>query len=117
MYDQEPVYAAVMGHSLGVRMIIPPRKDAVVSPTGTTAPTQRDQQLFAIERDGRFAWKRTSGYYVQSHAENAFFRFKQIFGGRLRTKRDASREREAALAYQLLNRLRALGRPQSCSIS
>src|SRR5262249_42862159 len=28
--DQEPVYAAVMGHAPGVRVIIPPRKDAGV---------------------------------------------------------------------------------------
>jgi hypothetical protein len=31
--DQAPVYAAVEAHSPGVRIIIPPRKDAVLSPT------------------------------------------------------------------------------------
>jgi Transposase DDE domain len=117
MYDQEPVYAAVGDHSPGARAIIPPRKDAVLSPTGATSPTQRDQHLVAIECEGRFAWKRTSGYYAQSHAENAFFRFKQILGGRLRAKRDESQEREASLACQLLNRMRKLGRPQSFPIS
>ena len=113
----EPVYAAVMGHSPGARVIIPPRKDAVVSPTATTAPTQRDQHLLAIESEGRFAWKRTSGYYAQSHAENAFSRFKRTFGGGLRAKRDASQEREASLACELLNRMRELGRPQSYPVS
>jgi hypothetical protein len=39
-----------------------------------TSPTQRDRHLLAIESDGRCAWKRTSGYYAQSHAENAFSR-------------------------------------------
>jgi hypothetical protein len=43
MYDKDPVYAAVAQHSPGARVIIPPRKDAVASPTGTTSPTQRDQ--------------------------------------------------------------------------
>ena len=113
MYDQEPVYAAVEGHSPGARVIILPRKDAVLSPTASTTPTQRDQHLLAIERDGRFAWKRTSGYYDQSHAENAFSRFKRMFGDRLRAKRDESQEREASLACQLLNRMLELGRPQS----
>jgi hypothetical protein len=98
-------------------VIIPPRRDAVRSPTGTTAPTQRDQHIMMIESDGRFAWKRTSGYYAQSHAENAFFRFKQIFGGRLRAKRDASQEREASLACQLLNRMRERGCPLSYAVS
>ena len=117
MYDKEPVYTSVAHHSPGARIIIPPRKDAVLSPTGTTAPTQRDQHLLAIERAGRSQWKRTSGYYAQSHAENTFSRFKRIFGGTLRAKRDASQEREAALACELLNRMQALGRLQSSAVS
>ncbi len=117
IYDQEPVYAAVKQHSPGARVIIPPRKDAVLSPTGTTAPSQRDQHLSTIERDGRFACKRTSGYYAQSHAENAFSRFKRTFGGGLRANRDEAQEREALLACELLNRMRELGRPQSYPVS
>jgi hypothetical protein len=66
-----------------------------------------------IERTGRFKWKRTSGYYDQADAENAFSRFKLTFGDRLRAKRDESQEREACLACQLLNRMLELGRPQS----
>jgi hypothetical protein len=117
MYDQAPVYAAVMSHSPGASVLIPPRKDAVLSDHAGTFPTQRDQQLLAIERAGRFAWKRRSGYDAQSHAENAFFRFKQIFGGRLRAKREASQERETLLACALLNRMRDLGRPESYAVS
>ena len=99
IYDGEPVYTAVKQHSPGARVIIPPRKDAVLSPTASTAPTQRDQHLLEIERDGRFVWKRTSGYYDQSRAENAFSRFKLTFGDRLRAKRDESQAREASLGY------------------
>jgi hypothetical protein len=117
IYDHAPVYTAVEHHSPGARVIIPPRKNAVVSPTVTTAPTQRDQHLLAIEREGRCAWKRTSGYYAQSHAENVFSRYKRTFGGGLRAKREASQEREASLACQLLNRMRELGRPQSSPVS
>jgi Transposase DDE domain len=116
MYDQAPVYAAVAQHSPGARVIIPPRQNAVVSPTGTTAPTQRDQHLLAIERAGRLQWKRTSGYYAQSHAENTFSRFKRTFGGGLRAKQEESQEREASLACALLNRMRVLDRPQSSPV-
>jgi DDE family transposase len=63
MYDQEPVYAAVMGHSPAARVIVPPRKEAVLSSMASTAPTQRDQHLLAIECEGRLAWKLRSGYY------------------------------------------------------
>jgi len=117
IFDQAPVYTAVENHSPEARVIITPRKDAVLSPTATTSPTQRDQHLLEIERAGRFQWKRTSGYYAQSQAENAFSRFKRTFGGRLRAKRDASQEREASLACALLNRMRELGHPQSYAVS
>jgi len=116
LYDHAPVYAAVETHSPGARVIIPPRKDAVLSPSAMTTPSQRDQHLVVIEDEGRSAWKRTSGYYAQSQAENAFSRFKRTFGGGLRAKRDASQEREASLACQLLNRMLELGRPQSYAI-
>jgi len=113
IFDQAPVYTAIENHSPGARVIIPPRKDAALSPMARTAPPQRDQHVLAIGSEGRCAWKRMSGYYAQSQAENAFSRFKRIFGGELRSKRDASQERETALACELLNRMQALGRPQS----
>ena len=116
MYDQEPVYAAVEQHSPGARVIIPPRKDAVLSPSSMTSPTQRDQHISAIESEGRGVWKRISGYYDQADAENVFARYKRTFGDRLRAKREESQEREASLACQLLNRMRELGRPQSCPV-
>jgi hypothetical protein len=71
----------------------------------------------AIEHEGRCGWKRTSGYYDQAYAENAFSRYKRTFGGGLRAKRDASQAREACLACKLLNRMRELGRPQSYAVS
>jgi len=91
IFDQASVYPAVAHHSPGALGIIPPRKDAVLSPTATTAPTQRDQHLLAIEHAGRCGWKRTAGYYAQSQAENGFSRCKRTFGGGLRAKREASR--------------------------
>jgi hypothetical protein len=88
-----------------------------LSHAGTISPTPRDQHLLAIERAGRFQWKRTSGYYAQSHAENAVSRFKRTFGGGLRATQEESQEREAARACALLNRMLALGRPQSSLVS
>ena len=113
IYDQEPVRTAVEDHSPGARVIIPPRKNATFSPSAETSPTQRDEHLATIERDGVFAWKRTSGYYAQSRAENAFSRFKRLFGDHLRAKRDESQERETMIACGLLNQMWELGRPQS----
>jgi hypothetical protein len=114
--DHAPVSPAVEHHSSGARVIIPPRQDAVVSSMATMAPTQRDQQVLAIENAGQCAWKRTSGYDAQRHAENAFSRCKRTFGGVVRSKREASQERDASLACGLLHRLRQLGCPPSSPV-
>jgi len=67
----------------------------------------------AIKRDGRPRWKRESGYYRQSHAENAFFRYKTILGGRLRTKKSEAQERDVAIGCAVLNRMLEMGCSQS----
>lgn len=113
MYDRETVYAAVAQHSPGCRITIPPRKDAVLSNRVIDSPSQRDLHVATIMRDGRPQWKRESGYYRQSHVENAFFRYKTIFGGRLRAKRLEAQEREVAIGCAVLNRMLKLGRSQS----
>jgi hypothetical protein len=117
IFAQAPVYTAVEHHSPGARVSISPRKDGVLSPMANTVPTQRDQHLLSIESTGRLGWKRMSGYDAQSHAANAFSRLKRTCGGGVRAKRDASQEREASLACQLLNRMRARGRPESYAVS
>jgi Transposase DDE domain len=117
IFDQAPVYTAIENHSPEAQVIVPPRKDAVLSRQVLTAPTQRDQHVLTIESVGRFGWKRMSGNYAQAYAENVFARFKTTFGGGLRAKRDESQKREASLACQLLNRMLELGRPQSYPVS
>ena len=117
IYDQEPVYTAVTDHSPDVQVIIPPRKDTVLNPESATSPPQRDQLLLDIQQTDRFEWKRTSVYDDQAYGENAFSRYKRIFGGGFRAKRDDAQEREAQLSCVLCNRLRELGRPQSYPVN
>ena len=61
IFDHAPVSTAVAHHSPGARVIISPRKDAVLSSQVATAPSQRDAHLWAIESESRWGWKRTSG--------------------------------------------------------
>ena len=77
--------------------------------------SQRDGHIERIQNEGRLKWKRSSGYYKQSHAENAFARYKQIFGGKLHAKRNDSQENETRIACSILNRMLMLGSPDSCS--
>ncbi len=74
IYDQEAVYEAVDHHSPGAEVIVPPRKDAVLSNNSSRASSHRDNHIVEIRSKGRSEWKRHSGYYLQSHAENAFYR-------------------------------------------
>ena len=113
IYDREPVYEAVCRHSPRASMIVPPRKDAVLSKDSTWILSQRNQHISKIEKIGRSDWRRGSGYYLQSHVENAIYRFKRIIGGRLRSKHAEAQEREALIGCSILNRMLEIGRPIS----
>ena len=113
IYDQEVVYEAVDHHSQGAEVIIPPRKDAVLSNKSISVPSQRNGHIAEVRSKGRSEWKRQSGYYLQSHAENAFYRYKRIIGGRLRAKNDDAQKREVAIGCAILNRMIEMGEPCS----
>jgi len=59
---------------------------------------------------------RQSGYYLQSHAENAFYRYKKIIGGRMRAKNDDALKREAAIGCIILNKMLEMGEPLSYAV-
>lgn len=54
-YDQNGVYADVRKRHPEAAVIVPPRRDAALSETAETAPTQRDRHLQAINERGRMA--------------------------------------------------------------
>ena len=74
---------------------------------------QRDRHIAEILRKGLSKWRRESGYYSQSHAENVFSRYKRIIGERLRAKAEEAQDREAAIGCAVLNRMRGMARPVS----
>ena len=116
IYVQEAVYEAVDFHSPGAEVIVPPRKDSVLSNNFIIVPSQRDLHIAEIRSKGWSEWKRQSGYYLQSHAENAFYRYKRIIGGRLRAKNDDAQKREAAIGCAILNRMLEMGEPLSYAV-
>ncbi len=100
-------------HSPGAEVIVPPRKDAVLSNNSISVSSQRDNHIAEIRSKGRYEWKRQSGCYLQSHAENSFYRYKKIFGGWLRAKNEDAQKREAAIGCNILNRMFEIGEPLS----
>ncbi len=65
---------------------------------------------------GRRCWKKTAGYHRQARVENAFFRYKSIFGGVLRARSPGGQVAEALVACNILNQMTDLGRPDSYAI-
>lgn len=64
VYDCRRVYAALVRHSAGVRIAVPPRRDARIwqHGNGTAPPHPRDENLRFIRRCGRRRWKAWCGY-------------------------------------------------------
>ena len=89
--------------------IIIRRSNAVIS--GNNKWTQRDRHVHRIRTDGVYQWRRESGYYRQSIVEN--YRYKTTIGKRLRARTEESREVEAKIACQMLNRFIELDRAKS----
>ena len=95
-------------HSPGAKVIILPRKDAVLPNNSITVPSHRDRHVAEIRAKGRSEWKRQSGYYLQSHTENAFYRYKRTIGGQLSAKN--AQRRETAIGCDILNQIRDMDR-------
>jgi hypothetical protein len=106
-YDTHGVYTAA--EERGAEVTIPPRKNAV--PWAPDHP--RTQALAAIAVHGRPAWKPAVGYHRRSIAENAMYRFKQLFGDRLASRWFETQVTEVHVRVAALNVMTYLGMPVS----
>ena len=118
-YDKEPVYEAIEGHSPGrrTRVIIPPQRNAVVSPHSKTARQDRNRYMRAIERHGRREWHKTSGATERSMVENAVYRYKTIIGSEMRARTLARQRVEHRIGCEILNKMTAMGMPDSYCVA
>jgi hypothetical protein len=113
-YDGKPVYDCVEGHDSDGegRVTVPPRKNATLSPTACSKPTQRDSHVDYIGEHGRQAWECRVGYWRRLVVENAVYRYKTIIGRHMRSRDHDAQKTEAALGCKILNRMSQLGLPQ-----
>jgi hypothetical protein len=114
-YDKRKVYDSLNAHSPEVNILIPPRKNAHIWKHGNSKAERhkRDENLRAIRKQGRRAWKQQSGYHVRSSAETAMFRLKTIFGDHLSTRLIETQTTQALIRCAALNQMTHLGMPQS----
>jgi hypothetical protein len=76
----------------------------------------RDEHVRRIRRIGRRRWKQEVGYHRRSLVETAISRLKRCFGAHVTARRHAAQTVELRLRAALLNRMTALGRPDSYAI-
>jgi hypothetical protein len=108
-YDRIAVLDAVLARNPSASFIVPPCKGAVPGPSAATSPTQRDRHVLWLEEHGRMNWQKTSGYNKRSKVEAAISRYKRVIGNALKSRNDAGRATEVAIAVKSLNRMRDLG--------
>ena len=116
-YDKQKVYTDLIARKIAP--IIPPQHNARIWQHGNckAPPHPRDEALRYIRRHGRKKWKRDSGYHRRSKAESAMYRFKTIFGSSLWARMLENQQIEARIKVRVLNRMTALGLPESYAVA
>ena len=102
-----------------IKIVIPPRRRAVPSDGAEGTWAQANATLETIRNIGRQGWQRESRYRRQGGqgaVENLFFRYKRTLGNSLRAHGYESQKREAKIGCNVLNRMAALGEPESQAI-
>ncbi len=112
-YNTKACYESISQR--GAKATIPPRRNAKRMRCANSPESLviRDANLRQIQQQGRYAWRVASGCTRQSLAENAVFRFKRIFGSRLRARRFDNQRVEGWIKCMVLNRMVRLGMPTS----
>ena len=114
-YDAEGVYEATHAQRVGraMRVLIPPRRDAQLSPRPSATMKERNRNIRSIRRLGRREWHKRSGFSKRSLVENAIYRYKTIIGRCMSSRTHAGQHVEVQLACRVLNTMTRLGMPDS----
>jgi len=110
-YDKMAVHDLVTAR--GADLVAPPTKNARLSRSGAAGARARNATVESVREFGRREWKKRRGYYQQARVENSFYRYRQLIGGRLRSRNAAAQETETGIAINVLNRMLELGAPRS----
>ena len=116
-YDTRPLYEALTASGAAdIRIVIPPKKTATVDSRATGPWCQRNEAIERIGAVGRRQWRKESRAHRQANAENGMSRYKCIVGDRLRARHREAQEKEALIAVNVINRMTALGMPESVKV-
>ena len=111
-YDRLDVYDAAS--RVGAKVVIPPRKDAVLSHDPILA--ERNQHIGHRKRVGKRQWRVDTGHHQQARVENTFHRYKRTFGRGLRARTEDGQLVEVLTGCRILNRMLEIGKPESIAL-
>jgi len=117
-YDGDPTSDLLTDRfGVGVEIIIPPAKTAVLSPDANGNSTLRDQRIAAIATGGRMAWQGISGYNQRSRGETQMGRWKMVIGPKLKARSFPNQKSEVKIGTYILNKMAGLGRAKLAGVA
>lgn len=116
-YDKRVFYQMCIDQEIK-EIRVPPQRNAKIWQHGNCKkpPHPRDENLRYIRKHGRKKWKREHGYHQRSLVESGMFRFKNSFGGKLKSRLLETQSQEAICKCAILNRFTSLGLPESYKV-
>lgn len=109
-YDSQEIYDKL--EALNIKPIIPPTRESPSKESNSS----RQQNINYINNKGIYAWQNKHKYGRRSLVENFMFRFKEIIGRKLRSRKWNNQDNEAFLGCCILNKFSKIGRPISIKI-
>ncbi len=118
-YDTKTVYEAalVKGRGHAVRVLIPPGRNAQLSPQPSAALRERNRNVRSIRELGRREWHTQSGYSTRSLVENTMYRYKTLIGRSMRSRSFGEQRVEVRLASKILNTMTMPAMPDSYRVA
>jgi hypothetical protein len=112
-YDKEGCYRKL--YEKNIDPIVPPQRGAILHPSPwMKSRNDSIQEITGLGGDdeGRSLWKKLKGYHRRSLAETGMYRFKTIFGGKLRARKMAYQKAEVFAKVCAMNTMTNLGMPK-----
>lgn len=116
-YDNEDTYKALNSHQQRhhqdnpIKAIIPPNTG--FQKARETDDPQRLHNIRIIEDKGKTYWQKSMDFWRRSRIENTIYRYKSIFGSKLKARDFQNQITETQIAIQVLNRMASLGMPKA----
>ena len=116
-YDAKANY--LLGRKLKINFIAPPKKNAVEHLNSfhyqiydTPGWEERNEVIRHIKEFGLDGWEADVDYHRRSLIENVFYRWKTIFGGNLKSRKETTQYTEQCLRAKIINKFNELGLPK-----